>query len=74
MAQINWTAESAQWLKDIHDNIAEDNPQTATRRGPGDLRQSSDIAAISRTKAIDTTDVPTDTFVSYSMATIGLPI
>ena len=31
MAQINWTAESERWLRDIHDYIAEDNLQAATR-------------------------------------------
>ena len=31
MAQINWTAESERWLRDIHDYIAEGNQQAATR-------------------------------------------
>lgn len=31
MAQINWTTESERWLRDIHDYIAEDNLQAATR-------------------------------------------
>ncbi len=29
MAEINWTAESEQWLKIIYDYIAEDNPKSA---------------------------------------------
>lgn len=31
MAQINWTAEAERWLRDIHDYIAEDNPEAAAR-------------------------------------------
>ena len=31
MAEINWTAEAEQWLKDIHDYIAQDNPRAAIR-------------------------------------------
>lgn len=31
MAEINWTAEAEQWLKDIHDYIAQDNPTAAIR-------------------------------------------
>ncbi len=31
MAKINWTAESDQWLKDIHDYIFQDNPHAAMR-------------------------------------------
>ena len=29
MAEIRWTEESAQWLRDIHDYIAADNPVAA---------------------------------------------
>ena len=29
MAKINWTAESEQWLKKIHDYIFQDNPNAA---------------------------------------------
>jgi plasmid stabilization system protein ParE len=31
MAKINWTVESDQWLKDIHDYIFKDNPNSALR-------------------------------------------
>jgi len=31
VAQITWTAEAERWLRDIHDYIAEDNPEAATR-------------------------------------------
>lgn len=31
MVQINWTAEAERWLRDIHDYIAEDNPEAAVR-------------------------------------------
>ena len=29
MAEIRWTEESVQWLRDIHDYIAADNPAAA---------------------------------------------
>lgn len=31
MAEIRWSAESEKWLKDIHDYIAQDNHEAATR-------------------------------------------
>jgi len=31
MVNINWTNEAELWLKDIHDYIALDNPQTAKK-------------------------------------------
>ena len=31
MAQINWTFEAEQWLRDINNYIAADNPAAATR-------------------------------------------
>jgi len=31
MAEINWTDEAERWLKDIHDYIAEANPNAAIR-------------------------------------------
>ena len=31
MAEIIWTQEAARWLHDIHDYIAQDNPQAAAK-------------------------------------------
>ena len=31
MAELNWTAEAKQWLRDIYDYIARDNPAAANR-------------------------------------------
>ena len=31
MGDINWTLEAEQWLRDIHNYIAADNPAAATR-------------------------------------------
>ena len=31
MAEINWTEEAERWLKDIHDYIAQDSPESAIR-------------------------------------------
>jgi len=31
MAQIRWTAEAERWLRDIHDYIALDKPEAASR-------------------------------------------
>lgn len=31
MAEIKWTDEAERWLKDIYDNIAQDDPNTAAK-------------------------------------------
>jgi toxin ParE1/3/4 len=31
LAELNWTREAENWLKDIHDYIAADNPDAAAR-------------------------------------------
>jgi plasmid stabilization system protein ParE len=31
MAKVNWTAEAERWLRDIHDYIAADSPEAASR-------------------------------------------
>jgi plasmid stabilization system protein ParE len=31
MGKIRWTEESERWLRDIHDYIAQDNPEAAQR-------------------------------------------
>lgn len=31
MGKINWTEEAERWLKDIHDYIARDSPESAIR-------------------------------------------
>ncbi len=31
MAEINWTAESEKWLRDIYEYIAQDNPSAAMK-------------------------------------------
>lgn len=31
MAEINWTVEAEQWLRDIYDYIVQDNPEAAIR-------------------------------------------
>jgi plasmid stabilization system protein ParE len=31
MGQVNWTAEAERWLRDIHDYIAADKPEAASR-------------------------------------------
>lgn len=35
MAEINWTAEAERWLRDIHDYIAQDSPDSAIRAVDG---------------------------------------
>lgn len=35
MAEINWTAEAERWLRDIHDYIAQDSPESAIRTVEG---------------------------------------
>ena len=31
MAEINWTEEAERWIKDIHNYIAQDSPESAVR-------------------------------------------
>jgi len=31
MGEINWTDEAERWLKDIHDYIVQDSPESAVR-------------------------------------------
>lgn len=31
MGEINWTEEAERWLKDIHEYIAQDSPESAVR-------------------------------------------
>jgi len=40
MAEIGWTAEAERWLRDIHDYIAETNPEAALRLVQGIYRQA----------------------------------
>ena len=56
MAEIRWTSEAETWLRDIHDYIAEDNPQAAARVVEGIyekaqiLRRFPDIGHIYRSE------------------------
>ena len=42
MGEVRWTAEAARWLHEIHDYIAQDNPEAALRtvRGIHQLAES----------------------------------
>ncbi len=72
MAELNWTLETEQWLRDIYDHVAEDNPITAAGVIEGIyeraqvlldfLRLDSDIRALSGKSEFcctDTTELPT---------------
>jgi toxin ParE1/3/4 len=56
VAEIRWTSEAETWLRDIHDYIAEDNPQAASRVVEGIyekaqiLRRFPDIGHIYRSE------------------------
>jgi toxin ParE1/3/4 len=56
VAEIRWTSEAETWLRDIHDYIAEDNPQAAARVVEGIyekaqiLRRFPDIGHIYRSE------------------------
>ena len=45
MGQVRWTEEAADWLEEIHDYIARDNPEAALRtaRGIYDVVESLDV-------------------------------
>lgn len=45
MAEIRWTAEAQRWLKEIHDYIAADNPDAASRTVAGIVER---VEALSR--------------------------
>ena len=43
MAEITWTAEAQQWLEDIFEYIAQDNPQAAARTVHGIYERAQDL-------------------------------
>jgi toxin ParE1/3/4 len=45
MAKINWTAEAERWLRDIHDYIAEDHPEAASRVVEGFTKKFNSYAS-----------------------------
>jgi len=46
MAEINWTVEAEQWLKDIHNYIAQDKPDAAIRVVEGIYKKSAITSSI----------------------------
>jgi toxin ParE1/3/4 len=45
MAEIRWTAEAQQWLEDIFEYIAPDNPQAAARTVQAIYERAQDLIA-----------------------------
>ena len=45
MAGIRWTAEAEQWLEDIFEYIAQDNPQAAARTVEAIYERAQDLIA-----------------------------
>jgi toxin ParE1/3/4 len=45
MAEIRWTAEAQQWLEDIFEYIAQDNPPAAARAVQGIYERAQDLIA-----------------------------
>ena len=43
MAEIRWTAESEQWLEEIFEYIAQDNPEAAARTVQGIYDRAQDL-------------------------------
>jgi toxin ParE1/3/4 len=43
MAEIRWTAEAEQWLEDIFEYIAQDNPQAAARTVQAIYERAQDL-------------------------------
>lgn len=43
MAEITWTAEAQQWLENIFEYIAEDNPQAAARTVQAIYERAQDL-------------------------------
>ena len=46
MAEIRWTAEAQQWLEDIFEYIASDNPQAAARTVQAIYERAQDLIAL----------------------------
>ena len=44
MAEVTWTGEAQQWLEDIFEYIAEDNPQAAARIVQGIYERAQDLS------------------------------
>ena len=44
MAEITWTAEAQQWLEDIFEYIAQDNPQAAARTTQAIYERAQDLS------------------------------
>ena len=44
MARITWTDEAVRWLRDIHDYIAQDNPDAADRVVTGIYKKAQVLA------------------------------
>lgn len=47
MAEIVWTEEAEQWLRDIHDYIAADNPAAAAKVVAGIFEKAQVAASLS---------------------------
>ena len=44
MAKVKWTAEAAQWLEDIYEFIAADNPRAAAETVQGIYQRAQSLA------------------------------
>ena len=47
MARVRWTDEALGWLREIHDYIAADNPEAATRTVRGIFQRAQTLATFS---------------------------
>jgi plasmid stabilization system protein ParE len=69
MAEIRWTAEAQQWLEDIFEYIAQDNPPAAARTIQAIYERAQDLTR-SRSWVTDTRR-HLGMFVSFFMSSIG---
>ena len=44
MGKVRWTEEASRWLQDIHDYIAEDNPNAAQRTARGIFKKAQELS------------------------------
>ena len=45
MGRVRWTLEAERWLREIHDHIAEDNPEAAVRTVRGIFERAQTLAS-----------------------------
>ena len=73
MGKVRWTEEAARWLKEVHDYIAEDNPDAAQRTARGIYNKAQELSSFPE-RGYRFQSAHGGTSGSSCMATTGSPI